>query len=224
MEFEMKKALMILAAGSAFVAVPALAQGADPTFTGPRVGVLLGYDISQAGSSVDDDSEIDNDQSMEGLLYGVEAGYDVSLGGLVVGAEASYTDSTAKTEFEDGDFEGFGLGSVKANRDIYVGARIGGKITPKTLLYAKGGYTNAKFDATSSDGTTEFSQDIDTDGYRIGAGVEQAINEKTYAKLEYNYSNYSNAEIDFNGALPDSDRFDVDLDRHQVVASVGMRF
>lgn len=220
----MKKILMILAAGSALTAFPAMAQDTDPTFTGPRVGVLLGYDIAKAGSSVDDDANIGNDQSMEGLLYGVEAGYDLSLGGMVVGAEASFTDSTAKTTFEDGDFEGFGLGNVKANRDLYVGARIGGKVTPKTLLYAKGGYTNAKFDANSTIGTTDYSQDIDTDGYRVGAGVEQAISGKTYAKLEYNYSNYSKAEIDFNGQLPDSQRFDVDLDRHQIVASVGMRF
>ncbi len=220
----MKKALLVLAAGTAFLSVPALAQDADTSFTGPRVGVLLGYDVTKAGSSVDDDANVDNDQSIDGVMYGVEAGYDVALGGLVVGAEASISDSTAKTEFDEGDFEGFGIGNVKANRDLYVGARVGAAVTPTTLLYAKGGYTNAKFDVNSSDGTTELSQDIDTDGYRLGAGVEQKFGTNTYAKVEYAYSNYKKGEVDFNGELADTDRFDLDLDRHQVVASVGLRF
>ena len=209
----MKKALLVLAAGTAFLSVPALAQDADTSFTGPRVGVLLGYDVTKAGSSVDDDANFDNDQSI-----------DVALGGLVVGAEASISDSTAKTEFDEGDFEGFGIGNVKANRDLYVGARVGAAVTPTTLLYAKGGYTNAKFDVNSSDGTTELSQDIDTDGYRLGGGVEQKFGTNTYAKVEYAYSNYKKGEVDFNGELADTDRFDLDLDRHQVVASVGLRF
>jgi outer membrane immunogenic protein len=213
MEHIMKKALLVLAAGTAFLSVPALAQDADTSFTGPRVGVLLGYDVTKAGSSVDDDANFDNDQSI-----------DVALGGLVVGAEASISDSTAKTEFDEGDFEGFGIGNVKANRDLYVGARVGAAVTPTTLLYAKGGYTNAKFDVNSSDGTTELSQDIDTDGYRLGGGVEQKFGTNTYAKVEYAYSNYKKGEVDFNGELADTDRFDLDLDRHQVVASVGLRF
>jgi outer membrane immunogenic protein len=121
-------------------------------------------------------------------------------------------------------FEGFGIGNVKTNRDLYVGARVGYAMSPSTMLYAKGGYTNAKFDARSSDGTTVSNQDIDTDGWRIGAGVEQAISNNVFAKLEYRYSNYKKGEVDFSDDLPDSQRFDLDLDRHQVVAGVGVRF
>ncbi|GGC26585.1 hypothetical protein GCM10011371_12720 [Novosphingobium marinum] len=219
----MKKFLVPLAIGSALVSVPALAQNASP-FTGPRVEAVLGYDVSKAGSSVDDDANVDNDQSIDGLLYGVGIGYDHDFGSIVAGAEAELTDSTAKTEFDNGDFEGFGFGNVKANRDLYIGGRIGVKATPRTLIYGKAGYTNAKFDVLSSDGTTEFRQDFDADGYRVGAGVEQALSERTFAKVEYRYSNYARAEVDFDGDIPDSERFDIDTDRHQVVASVGMRF
>ena len=220
----MNKKLIALALGSSFIATPVMAQDIDDTFTGPRAGLLVGYDIAKAGSSIDDDANQDNDQSIDGLLYGADIGFDFDLGGLVAGVEASYTDSSAKTEFDNGDFEGFGIGSVRANRDIFIGARVGGKLNPTTLLYAKGGYTNAKFDVTSFDGTTEFRQDIDTDGFRIGAGLEKAISQRAYVKLEYDYSNYSEAEIDFEGDLPDSDRFDVDLDRHQIVVGAGIRF
>lgn len=220
----MKKLMIVLASGSAMTAVPAMAQDNGATFTGPRVEAILGYDMTKAGSSVDDDVNQDNDESMEGLLYGVGVGYDVDVGGFVLGAEAELTDSTAKTKYENGDFEGFGFGNVKANRDIYVGARAGAKVTPNTLLYVKGGYTNAKFDVRTNDGTTELTEDIDTDGWRVGVGAEQALSKNSFAKIEYRYSKYGEAEIDMNGTLPDSDRFDVDVDRHQVVAAVGWRF
>jgi len=221
----MKKTVALLTATAlTAVAAPAFAQDNTATFTGPRVEAIVGYDMARAGSSVDDDANQDNDQSIDGIMYGAAVGYDVDLGGVVVGAEAELTNSSANTKFDAGDFEGFGFGNVKAGRDLYLGARLGVKAAPDVLLYAKGGYTNAKFDVRSNDGTTEFNQDIDTDGFRIGAGAEYALNRNTFAKLEYRYSNYSRAEIDFNGDIPDTDRFDVDLDRHQVVASVGYRF
>ncbi len=222
----MKKTIAILTAGTAIaVAAPAFAQDTgEATFTGPRVEAILGYDIMKAGSSVDDDVNVDNDQSIDGLLYGFGIGYDFDLGGAVVGVEGELSDSTAKTKYDNGDFEGFGFGNVKVNRDLYIGARAGAKVGPSTLLYVKGGYTNAKLDILSSDGTTEYKEDFDLDGWRAGAGVEQAWNGNLFTKLEYRYSNYQKAEVDFEGSLPDSDRFNVDTDRHQVVASVGWRF
>lgn len=215
----MKKVLVCLATGSALVSVPALAQSADTTFTGPRVEAILGYDKTKAGSSIDNDIDGDERESMDGLLYGVGAGYDYDFGSAVIGAEAELTDSTAKTEFAN-----FGLGNVKAGRDIYVGARAGIKATPNTLVYLKGGYTNARFDARDSFNNVDFRQKFDADGWRIGAGVEQKMGTNAFAKLEYRYSNYSKGEVDFGRDIPDSERFDIDLDRHQVVAGVGYRF
>ena len=115
--------------------------------------------------------------------------------------------------------------SVDAGRDIYVGGRVGFKATPKTLIYAKGGYTNARFNVVGTDGTTETSRHLDADGWRVGAGVEQKLGPRTFAKVEYRYSNYNKGEVDFEDPnVPDSSRFDIDTDRHQVVASVGVRF
>ena len=75
----------------------------------------------------------------------------------------------------------------------------------------------------SAYGTVDTKSNIDTDGYRLGAGVEQAIGTNTYAKLEYRYSNYGEGEVDYvNG--PDSGRFNLDTDRHQVVVGFGLRF
>ncbi len=222
----MKTSVALLAAASlAAIASPAAAQDvADNTFTGLWGGVIGGYDVSRAGSSIDDDANEDNDQSIDGFAYGAQIGYDIDVGGFVIGAEAEYTGSTAEVEFADGDFEGFGFGNVETGRDLYLGARLGAKVGPDAMIYAKGGYTNAKYNVRSNDGTTQFDQDIDTDGYRIGAGAEYALSNNAYVKLEYRYSNYSNAEIDFDGDASDTPNFDIDTDRHQVMAGVGFRF
>lgn len=219
----MKKFLAIAVVGSAIAAAtPAFAQdNGDAVFTGPRVEAIVGWDKTKAGSSIDD--IYDHNNSMNGFHYGIGAGYDVNLGGLVLGAEAELSDSTAKTRFQDGDMANFGYGSVKAGRDIYVGARLGAQVAPKTLLYVKGGYTNAQLKAQANYNDVDYGSKFKLDGWRVGAGVEQAITRRAYAKLEYRYSNYEKAKFEFaDGA--DTHRFDVDTDRHEVVAAVGMRF
>lgn len=217
-----KLAFVILAAGTTLSAAPALAQD-NAAFTGPRVEGILGYDTTRAGSDADNDLNDNDDESIDGLLYGVGVGYDVAFGGAVVGIEGEYTDSTAKVERDGSDIENFGFGRVDTGRDLYIGARAGILATPRTLVYAKAGYTNAKLNILGSDGTTETQRDFKLDGYRIGAGVEQALTTNTFGKIEYRYSNYQNAEVEFpNGATAAS--YDVDTDRHQIVASFGLRF
>lgn len=221
----MKKTALLIAAGAiAAVGTPAMAQDAvNEAFTGPRAEVLLGYDISKAGSTADNDANENDDQSIDGFNYGVGLGFDFAAGGVVLGVEGEYTGSTAKTEFNDGDFEGIGIGNVETGRDLYIGARAGVLANPDLLIYVKGGYTNASYNLRTRDGTTNLDRDFRTDGYRVGAGAEYAMTENTFAKLEYRYSNYSDAEIDFdNGdevSVPD-----VDIDRHQIMAGFGLRF
>ena len=223
----MKTVLAILAAGSAIaVASPALAQD-DPgeAFTGPRVGVEVGYDHIRSGSSVDNDTTRDIKQSIDGIEYGGAIGYDVPVGErLRVGAEASYAGSSASWDNNNNVPNTFNLGHVRADREIYVGGRIGYVTSPRTMVYVKGGYTNQRFHMEGTDGTTDLSQRLDTDGYRVGAGIEYAVSRHGYIGAEYRYSNYSKGEFDFNGNTPDSSRFNIDTDRHQVVATLGYRF
>ncbi|HTG37442.1 outer membrane protein [Sphingomonas sp.] len=208
-----------LVASTAFAA-PAFAQTVDPTFTGPRIAVLGGYDGIRPGSSEDIDGV---DQTVDGFLYGVEAGYDFGFGGAVVGVEAELTDSTGEVETNRVNPNTFGFGEVSTGRDIYVGARVGAQVTPGTLLYAKGGYTNARLNLLGGDGTTIRDENYELDGWRLGAGVERAIGTNAFAKVEYRYSNYESANFEFadGGTTPN---FDVDTDRHQVVAGLGWRF
>lgn len=215
-----KLVVATLLAGTA-VASPALAQDTGPTFTGPRVEAILGYDHVGAGSDVDNNNGRD-DQSIDGLLYGVGAGYDINLGSAVVGVEGEYTDSTAKSDRFDLTDQ-FGFGRVSQGRDLYVGARAGILANPNTLVYVKGGYTNTKLNVLAGDSDETTDTAFKLDGWRIGGGVERAINKNTFAKVEYRYSKYDSAHIDYmDGAT--SSEFDIDTDRHQVVASVGWRF
>ena len=192
-------------------AAPALAQDTAPDapFTGPHIEALAGYD--HVGGT---------DNGRDGFLYGIGAGYDFQLGGAVAGIEGEYADSTTRGSTTDLALIGDSAG-LRTDRDLYIGARVGVAVRPSTLLYVKGGYTNARFKTIYNDGagnTLNFGNT--TDGYRIGAGIEQKFNlfgPSGFVKAEYRYSNYRNLNVG-------STNVDIDLDRHQVVAGVGVRF
>ena len=90
--------------------------------------------------------------SADGLTYGGDVGYDVQSGRWVFGAEGEVTGSTAKVTNNPSAAGALGYGRVKAGRDLYAGARIGYAVAPRTLIYAKGGYTNQRLDLVA-DGT-----------------------------------------------------------------------
>ncbi|BAV64726.1 outer membrane protein [Sphingobium cloacae] len=91
-------------------------------------------------------------------------------------------------------------GEVDAARDLYIGARAGFLIGEQALAYVKAGYTNARIEATGLGGDNG-------DGVRVGAGLEYKLGGQLFLKGEYRYSNY-----------------EADVERHQVVAGLGMRF
>lgn len=194
------------------VATPALAQQQPVNFSGPRVEALVGYDAIKAGDEEHNYIAEDED-SAEGATYGVRAGYDFDLGTLVAGADAEISGTSAKVR---DDVLG---GQVKFGRDLYIGGRLGVKATPSTLIYAGAGYTNTAVKASFDDNVTSFRVKGDVDGYRLTGGVEQKLSANTFGRLEYRYSNYGDLKID------DVDgNTDINLDRHQVVASLGFRF
>ncbi len=217
-------ALIAAASLAAIAATPAAAQDEAP-FSGFRVGAEAGYDMLRSGSTEDVDTSRDLNQDIDGVNFAGVVGYDAAVGEkLRIGAEASFGDSTADWDNDNNQPNVFNLGRVNAGREIYVGGRVGYVTSPDLMLYVKGGYTNQRFGIEGTDGTTSVSQRLDTDGYRIGAGAEYALSSNMYAGLEYRYSNYSKGELDFNGTTPDGSRFNIDTDRHQVVATVGVRF
>lgn len=186
MENIVNKTLILAAVAATVVATPAFAQTSPAAPAGPRVEALVGYDSAKALGESDD-----------GVLYGIGAGYDFAVGnGVSLGVDAEATDSTQK----------FGNDTVyvKSGRDLYAGGRISYAISDRANIYAKGGYTNARFKA--SDGVITAADNVD--GWRLGAGAQFNLTGKAYVGGEYRFSSYEGG----------------DLKRHQVALTLGTRF
>ena len=209
------------------LASPALAQPAGELspFTGFRIEGLAGYDTLNSGDNDDDGVDTgddEGDESIDGAAFGVGVGYDFDLGGVVAGIEGEFTESTGE-QGTDGTIDGVNFSSnVEIGRDLYIGGRVGFRVTPATLLYAKAGYTNTSIEAAFDEDEDRFEFDTNVDGYRLGAGVEQLFGPNMFGKLEYRYSNYNN--LDFSDDEDEDFDTDIDLDRHQVMAGIGFRF
>jgi outer membrane immunogenic protein len=221
----MKYVAATLVAGTALASTPALAQ--DTPFTGLRVEALGGYDSLRSGEAEDDGVESgddEGDETIDGVGYGVGVGFDFDLGGVVLGVEGELSSSTGEQEASETIDDIQYLGRIKTGRDFYVGARLGFAVTPQTLIYAKGGYTNAAVEVGFESDDEIFQEDTSLDGWRLGGGIEQVFGRNLFAKVEYRYSNYSSLRFDEELTGGEEFNVDVDLDRHQVMAGIGIRF
>jgi outer membrane immunogenic protein len=186
----------LLAAATA--ASPALAQDAEPV-GGFHIAAIAGYDAPDG--DVDDAS---------GVVYGVGLGYDFNIGNVFVGPEAELTTSSTD-ECATGINRAGDQLCLDAGRDIYIGARIGTQVGRNARIYVGGGYTNAEigltYDANLAGNTGDFALTDELDGFRLKAGGELDLGRNAFVRAEYRYSNYED-----------------DLDRHQVVGGIGLRF
>jgi outer membrane immunogenic protein len=201
----MKKIIAVSAVAlAASFAAPAMAQDAGVAFDGPYVAAMAGYDNINIETPIGSGSD-------DGILFGGVVGFDKNINGVVLGVEGEYADSNVKESVENvltlGD-----RASLKTGRDLYAGIRLGGEIVPGFLIYAKGGYTNAKVKASYEDANVLVTGSDRLEGYRLGAGVETNVS-GFLARLEYRYSDYGHYEN--TGLQPD---------RHQVAALIGYRF
>ncbi len=179
---------------------PALAQDDSATpFQGPSATAIVGVDNGRSFG-----------RDATGVVYGVQAGYDWQLGQTVLGIEGEITGASTRNCFPGGVAAGDRF-CEKADRDLYIGSRLGRVVGTSTLLYVKGGYTNARtsFDYTDgAAGVNNYTGSGVQGGIRGGAGVEHKIGPNVSLKAEYRYSNYSNS----------------DYSRHQGVVGVGFHF
>ena len=195
----MKKIVLTLMAGAAFVATAAPASAA--VTSGARVEVLAGWDHGSVDFS---DFGLDDDLNSDGIVFGLGAGYDFAVGtGTSVGVDVEGTLSTGDIDVTDGTT----TAEIDVGRDLYVGGRFTFAAGPNANIYVKAGYTNARIRATIDDGFDIFSDSANADGIRGGLGVQVGVGGNAYVGGEYRYSNY---EADFS--------------RHQAVATLGFRF
>ncbi|MCW3845732.1 porin family protein [Sphingomonas sp. LB-2] len=118
-------------------------------------------------------------------------GYGHQAGNLVFGLEGEAAASTTERC----------AGNVchGSGRDLYAGGRIGYVVGGNTMLYAKGGYTNARVPLAVGTETL--------DGFRVGGGVETNVSGRAFVRAEYRYSEY-----------------EANAHKHQGTVGVGLRF
>ena len=192
------RTIAIVTVIAAFLAAaPAAAQDNRPAWQGFHVEALVGLDhtIHQHGG---------------GVVYGMGGGYDLQAGRMVLGIDAEATDST---------YTGCVVDVISANdrlcasprRELSISLRAGILVSPNVLLYAKGGYANARFHVDYDDGTPagtnnfNFSQNLD--GIRVGGGAELRVSRTAFIRVEGRYSDYRHGS-----------------GRGQAVAAFGFRF
>jgi outer membrane immunogenic protein len=195
-----------LLAGAA-LAAPAVAQDAAKNFNGPVIGAQLGWQQDRQSLTTSTVPPTTARASGDGLAYGGQAGWDFQVGSsAVLGLEASITGRTGSNRFPTFDLE--------AGRTINATARAGWLITPEGLLYARGGYSNARFNIRNPAGASETR-----DGYLIGAGYEHMLAKNVSARVEYNYADYGNDNLPGIGGGAR-----LNYHRHAVMTGVNVRF
>lgn len=187
------------------IAAPALAQDA-PNFNGPYVGVQLGWQQDRQSLTTGTVPPATARAKGDGFAYGGQIGYDFNLGSAVVGIETSLTGRTGTNRFPTFDLE--------AGRTINVTGRAGFLVTPEGLLYARGGYSNARFTIVNPVGPAETR-----DGWTVGAGYEHVLGRNVSARLEYNYADYGD---DLLPGIGGGSR--LNYHRHAVMTGLNFRF
>jgi outer membrane immunogenic protein len=150
----------------------------------------------------------------------LQAGYDHRIGNFVVGAFGDFDfypnhPGGAASNTINGTISGNSFGvpfgpfpfanlhsvtsSVELQNTWSVGGRVGYLVAPNALLYALGGYTQAKFDGQinlsylgpfPSGPQVSLSIPDELQGYFVGGGGELKVAEHIALRLEYRYANY----------------------------------
>jgi len=152
----------------------------------------------------------------------LQAGYDHQFGNFVVGAFANYDfhpghNGSSNASAIDGELSigilpplivvggipindyAYMSSSVELKNTWSIGGRLGYLLTPNTLIYGLGGYTEAKFggqvdldylNLATGPQTLSLRVPDELRGYFIGGGGEVRIASNVALRLEYRYANY----------------------------------
>jgi outer membrane immunogenic protein len=198
--------IIFAALAAATIAAPALAADSEKPFQGPFIGAQLGWQQDRQSLTTSTVPATTTRASGDGFAYGGQLGYDFQIGKAVLGLETSITGRTGRTSF--GTFD------VEQGRTINVTGRAGWVIVPDGLLYARGGYSNARYSISNPTGPSE-----NRDGYLLGVGYEHRLGSNVSARLEYNYSDYGNDTLPGTGG-PST----LNYHRHAVMTGINFRF
>lgn len=200
----MKFTILFAALASCVVAVPAFAGPETAPFTGPKIGVDLGYDFNNAGAILPGDKSQTREAAGGPSIRGF-AGYDLALDpAIIVGLEAGIGTGGHESTLP---FAG-GSTSISPGLTYDLTGRVGFVATPKLLLYGRGGvrWLRTTNETVSTTPNQVVAENKSTEsGLTYGAGAEYALTSKVSMRAEFNRT-----------------RFDRDLSQNKI--SVGAAF
>lgn len=194
--------------GTALLLSLSAAPGFAQNFDGPYAGVQAGWERTRARNVATHLGIPGLDDRGDAPTGGMFVGYDRQVAPhIVVGGEAGMDFSS------DDNVQGSspaGRLSIDPRWSLDLTARAGYLVDPRTLVYARGGYEDARIDANALIGGSRFADSENRDGWIVGAGIERQLLRNISGRLEYLYSDLSEG--------------DGIADRHRVLAGIAYRF
>lgn len=174
------------------LAAPFASAASAAPFDGPYVGAQVGWQSEKMRDVKSSFGTVPVDEKTNSVSGGIFAGYDKAINGrFVLGAEGGLdfaSDDTVQQMISGTSYE------VDPKYSFDLTARAGYLLNPHTLLYVRGGYTNARIRTTLTNPAGISSDSDNEDGWVTGAGVERQIGQNLSARLEYRYSKLSESD------------------------------
>lgn len=238
----MLRSVLLTSAIGLALAGPALAQDNGVNWSGPYVGLNLGYgggSYSYPFSGTTDAAGTNPingryHQHSSGILGGAQAGYNFQMpGGLVFGAEADIdgTNIHGDNGFSSTDSTGAASSGGTRSQIDYLGtarARLGyaGLFGGRIMPYVTGGFAYGQVDSANSvncsacgaGGTAASALTSSSDmrtGWAAGGGADYALSPHLSMRVEYLYANLGSGPVAAGAPLygtPGGDIYNADVD------------
>jgi len=205
---------MASAADLPMMAAPVASAPEQASWTGPYVGVDLGYMFGST-SVVDAGVVTETGAATDGIIGGVFGGYNWQVdNNWIAGIEG---DISLANVHGNGVIIQPTPNSYDLNWAANLRGRVGVLVMPDTLLYAAGGvaFTDLRF----TEGGTSTPTGVVRTGWTIGAGVEHAFTDQLFGRVEYLYADYGKVTY---GTTPDD--YVIGFTASTVRAGLSMKF
>lgn len=194
-------------------------HAAPARLSGPYVGAFAGQSVMTA--EVTGPREVTGslaaDFGDQGFQGGLFAGYGHRFGSWYAGAEIAGGGGNVEWQHER-TVTGRTF-TVQEKYSIRGGVRLGRVLNDSALLYVRGGAVRTQFETTYDIGPNFVDQTDGRNGWEVGAGLEAALSDRTFVRLEYDYAAYGQYKVDYASGV---DIFDPVASRAEL--SFGVRF
>jgi outer membrane immunogenic protein len=199
----------IVLAAAVVIGLASAASAADQPIKAPMLspapvnwtGLYLGAHVGAGWGTVESNISAGgitfplSSHGTNGMLGGLQGGYNWQTGWVVLGIEGDWSWSGIK-----GTAPCLVIGSCTTNTKwlASVSGRVGGVVANNTLLYVKGGGVWGRDDYSANFlGLAATSASSTRTGYLFGTGAEYKFTDKWSGLIEYNYMDFGNQSVPF---------------------------